>query len=244
MKIKEKIKSSLDEKFGGYAWYNSFKDDYGFRTLTSTVGGAAMNVIFACFNGVTALKYMSLWYGVFSGYYLTLAIMRICVLLAYFFSKKRSGGDESKLNRSKLKIYFFNGAVFVPLDIALGAVITVMITRGKPVATGEIMAITSATYTTYKTVMAIRHLFKAKSAHDFLVQTIRYISLIDALTSILSLETTLISTFGTLDYDMLTLMAVSGLAVCAFTVLLGSHMIIKGARELKINYKEKKNEGI
>jgi len=144
------------------------------------------------------------------------------------------------LAREKKKIYLANGAVLVPLDIALGALITVIMLRQKPTVTGEIMAITSATYTTYKVVMAIRNLLKAKAAQDFLIQTVRNIGIVDALTSLISLEVTLISTFGEAetDSDMKILMAISGLAVCAFTVGLGSFMIIKGAKALK---REKNN---
>lgn len=243
MKIKERIKGKINSAFGKYRWYNSFKEDYGFRALVTMMGGVLINVIFACVNGVTALKYMSLWYGVFSGYYFVIAAQRIGVVLSYRRVKKKSGGDIEKLERGKNKIYLANGAIFVPLDIALGALITVMMLKQKPTVTGEIMAITSATYTTYKVVMAIRNLAKAKASQDFLIQTIRNIGIVDALTSIMSLETTLITTFSEVETisDMKTLMAISGLTVCVFTVGLGSFMIIKGAKALNLDKRTKQN---
>lgn len=243
MKVKERIKGKINSAFGKYRWYNSFKEDYGFRALVTMMGGVLINVIFAVVNGVTALKYMSLWYGVFSGYYFVLAVQRIGVVLSYRRVKKKSGGDKEKLERGKNKIYLANGAIFVPLDIALGALITVMILKQKPTVTGEIMAITSATYTTYKVVMAIRNLAKAKAAQDFLVQTIRNIGIVDALTSLMSLEVTLITTFSdeATFADMRTLIAISGLTVCVFTVGLGSFMIIKGSRTLNQKKRENKN---
>lgn len=125
----------------------------------------------------------------------------------------------------------------MPLDIALAAAITVMMLTQKPTVTGEIMAISSAAYTTYKVVMAIRNLIKAKSMQDPVVQTIRDIGLIDAFASVFSLEVTLITTFseeGTLT-DMRMLMAISGFAVCAFTIGLGAYMIIKSAKKLGLD---------
>jgi len=240
MKLKERIKNSLNDKFGKYKWYNSFNEDYGFRTLIIMLGGALINIIFACFNGVTAINYKSLWYGVFSGYYIVLALQRIGVLISYHLVKRKCGGNAERLEREKTKIYLANGAVFVPLDIALGTLITVIMVRQKPTVTGDIMAITSATYTTYKVFMAVRNLVKAKAAQDFLIQTVRNIGLVDAITSLISLEVTLITTFGkeeTLS-NMRVLMALSGLAACVFTIGLGSFMIVKGVRTLK---REKNN---
>lgn len=243
MKLKERIEQKLDGRLGKYKWYTSFKEDYDFRTLAAMLGGALINIIFACVNGVTALRYLSLWYGVFSGYYFVLAAQRIGVLLSYRAIKKKCGGDEEKLERKKKGIYLVNGAILVPLDIALGALITVMMLKQKPTVTGEIMAITSATYTTYKIVMAIRNLLKARRTQDFLIQTVRNIGIIDALTSIISLEFTLINTFGGEETvaDMRVLTAISGLIVCAFTVGLGSFMIIKGTKALNLDKRTKEN---
>jgi len=130
----------------------------------------------------------------------------------------------------------------VPLDIALGAAITVMIKSQKPTATGEIMAITSATYTAVKVTMAAISLSKAKASRDTIAQTLRNIGFVDALASVLSLECTLITTFGEVDGRMRAVMAVSGLVVCAFTVGLGSYMIVKAAKALNLEKRKNRNE--
>ena len=198
-----------------------------------SVGGAFINFVFAGFNGATAIKYLSVWYGAFAGYYTVLAIQRLLVLIFFRIATKNYGDDGQKLERAKQKIYLVNGAIFVPLDIALGVVVSFMVISRKPTATGEIMAITTAVYTFYKVVMAIRNLFKTKSSNDCVTQTLRNIGIVDALASVLSLEATMIPTFGELNKDMITLIAVSGLVVCLFTVGLGSYMIIKSAKILQ-----------
>lgn len=241
VKLKDKIKSKVDAKYGKYKWYQSFTGDYGFRTLVLCVGGALLNIVFACFNGATAIKYSSVWFGAFAGYYTMLAVQRLFVLFSCHIVKKKCSDDEQKLEREKQKIYLANGAIFVPLDIALGVVVTYMVIMQKPTATGEIMAITTATYTCYKVIMAIRNVFKAKSTNDAVIQTIRNIGIVDALASVLSLETTLIPTFGELNKDMIIIIAISGLVVCLFTVALGAFMIINGAKKLK-STQEIKNE--
>lgn len=236
MKLKERAESFFDKHFGKYKWYNSFKEDYGFRTLIMAIGGAFVNVVFAGFNAVTAIYYLSVWYGVFAGYYLILALLRIFVLVSFRHIKKKYAEGE-KFERAKWKIYLVNGATFVPLDIALATAITTMMFMQKPTATGEIMAISTATYTTYKIVMAIRNLVKAMHVKEPVVQTIRNIGFVDALASLFSLEITLITTFSDAETfsGMRPLTAISGFAVCAFTIGLGAYMTIKASKKLKID---------
>lgn len=234
MSLKERFKAAAERAFGKYKWYKPFSDDYGFRTLVLAIGGAFINVVFACFNIATAIVYSSVWYGAFAGYYTILALCRIFVLIAYRTMKKRYGDDEQKLDTAKTKVYLVTGTILVPLDIALGVIVTMMVLSQRPINTNEIMAIATATYAFYKIIMAIRNMVKARKTRDALTQTVRNIGLVDALTSMLSLEATLIATFGTLTRDMITVIAVSGLVVCLFTVGLGSFMIIKAAKRLKL----------
>lgn len=236
MKLKQKIADGLNKKFGKYKWYNSFKEDYGFRVLALMLGGIIINVLYAIINSVSGLVYSSLWYGVFAGYYVVLAMQRIGVLISYRAAKKKYGGNEKKLESEKWKIYLVNGAILVPLDIALGAIITVMFLRQKPTVSGEIMAITSAAYTTYKIVMAIRNILKAKRLDDAIIKTVRCIAMVDALASLIILSMTLITTFGSFEAEeMRTMLAIVGFAVCAFTIGIGSYMIIKGAKALNLD---------
>lgn len=243
MKVKERITQKANDKFGKYAWYASFKEDYSLQALVIMLGGTLVNVVYAVMNGVSGIKYQFLWYGVFAGYYLVLAAQRLGVIFAYRAAKKKSACDGEKLEREKKKIYLANGAILVPLDIALAAVVTVMFFRKKPVSSGEIMAIASAAYTTYKVVAAIRNLVKAKARQDFLIQTIRNIGIVAALASLIVLQTTLVNTFsaeGEVE-EMRPLMAVSSFIVCAFTIGIGVYMIIKGHKALRSDKQEKQN---
>lgn len=235
MKIKDRTEKFFDKYLSGYKWYNTCKDDYTFRTVIMSIGGAVVNVVFAGFNAVTAIYYLSLWYGVFSVYYFILAVLRISVLLSFRHIKVKYNEGE-KFERAKWKIYLVNGATFVPLDIALGAAITVMMFTQKPTITGDIMAISSATYTTYKVVMAIRNLIKATRVKDPIALTVRNIGVVDALASVFSLEITLITTFSESESfeSMRPLTAISGFIICAFTIGLGAYMIIKAAKSLGI----------
>lgn len=233
MKIIKKIETSLDKKFMKYPNYVSFKEDYGFRTIVFTVFSITLNFIFSIVNGVTAIKYKSFWYSKFSIYYLILGIQRITVLLSYYHTKKKYKNNKVLLDRAKTKIYIANGAFLIPLEIAVAALIVVIILKGKPSTTGEILAITTATYAFIKISMAIRNILKAHSSNDLLIQTIRNIGIVDAITSMISLQATLISTFGTIDEDMSRLIAICGLVSSIFIISLAIYMIIKGTKKLK-----------
>lgn len=228
-----KIKEFFDSKFSKYGWYHSFTGDYGFRTLVMAIGATLLNMAFAGVNGATAVKYSSLWYGAFAAYYVILVLQRIFVLISFWIIKRKFGNDSQKFEREKQKIYLANGAIFVPLDIALATIAGLMTIFNELTATGEIMAISTAAYAFYKIIMAIINIVKAKKADDAIIQTLRNIGFVDALTSMLVLETTLISTFGELDKDMRMLISLTSISVCVFVVALGIFMIVKSINKMK-----------
>lgn len=228
-----RLKAKFDALFGKYSWYRPFADDFGFRTLILCAGGALMNIVFVCFNGATAVKYKSVWFGAFAGYYFTLAMQRISILLLYRRIAKKYANDKAAMYRAKLKVYLANGTIFVALDVALGVFAGMLVRYGKPTAKGEIMAIASAAYAFLKIALAVRNLVKAARKDDPITQTIRNISFVDALVSMLVLETTLIGTFGQVTRFMRGVISVSGIAVCLFIVGLGVFMTVRAAKRLK-----------
>ena len=227
-----KIKEWLKEKLKKNAFLYSLIENYGFRTIIFMSVGVAMNIAFAVFNGVTAVIYRSIWYGSIAGYYCVLIMQRSMILVFYHIVRKKSCGDAEKLAGEKLKIYLANGAIIVPLTIALGAAAAQMVLSDNPSVPGKIMAIACAAHAFYKVIMAVYNFFKARSDGDPIVQTIRNLGFVDALLSMLVLATTLIPAFGTMDREMRTLVAILALATVSFTIFLGSYMIVQGVKRL------------
>ena len=83
------------------------------------------------------------------------------MLLARYIKLKKYNNNKIKLKIEKTKIYLCNGAIFIPLTISFGIVISMFFNVGKPSITGNILAIATAVYTTYKVTIAIIHLKKA-----------------------------------------------------------------------------------
>ena len=108
---------------------------------------------------------------------------------------------------------------------------------GKPSITGDILAIATVAYTTYKITIAIIHLKKAIKEKDDILQALRNINMVEAIISIVLLANTLITTFGTFDTSMQTLIIILGLVACIVIISLGTFMVVKSILKLKSNKK-------
>lgn len=234
MKIKEKIIQKLDNIFKDNKLYNQCKNDYNSRVFLITLIGMVVNVAFIALNTFYSITLGSLWYGVFAAYYFLLTLQKTVALIVYKVIWNKHQDNENKLKREKVKIYLANGAWFIPIAIALAIIVSYMIGTKTPTEKSDIMAIASAAYAFFKISMAIRNIVKAKTAiQDPIVQTIRNIGFVDALTSILVLEATLITTFGEMNKGMYIIIGASGVVIFALTITLGIYMIIGGAKKMK-----------
>ena len=235
MKIKQKIIQKLDKKFSDKKWYLTLKDNYVSRTLLFAILGSIITLCFALFNGIYGLIYQSIWYGSFAIFYIILSIQKCSLLLFYLAIYKKFNNVKNKLKIEKTKIYLYNGAIYIPLTISFGVVISMFFNVGKPSITGDILAIATAAYTTYKVTIAIIHFKKAIKEKDDILQALRNINMVEAIISIVLLANTLITTFGTFDTSMKTLIIILGLAACIVIISLGIFMVVKAISKLKNN---------
>ena len=97
---------------------------------------------------------------------------------------------------------------------------------------GEIAAISSAAYAFYKLTLAMINLFKAKNWKDPLVQSLRNVSLTDALVSLFALQTTLVALYSSGEQNMMALNIAVGIAVMVTGIVSGVLLIVGGAKLL------------
>lgn len=211
----------------------SVMQNYDNKTLFFAAVSLVMNLAFAVMNGVSAVKYSSLWYGTLAGYYTVLILFRIGVILAKLICDNKIDGGLSR-EKAGVKIYLASGAFLVILDVAMATAISMMIIFPKPAPSGEIMAISTAAFTFYSMTMSIVNLVKAKRFNDYVTQALRNLNLATSCMSMLSLTVSLIATFGSSDdKSMSALKPIVGLAVCVITLGLATFMIIKACKVLK-----------
>jgi len=78
--------------------------------------------------------------------------------------------------------------------------------------------------------MSIRNLIKAKRNKDKLIQSIRDINLIETITSLILLESTLITTFGEMTNTLKIVVGVTGLIFCLMIVVISIYIVISSIR--------------
>ena len=95
-----------------------------------------------------------------------------------------------------------------------------------------------AAYAFYKITMSIIALVKAHKQTDLTVTAIRNINLVDALVSILALQTALLDMFGDGTLDISLMNTMTGLVVSVASVTIGIYMIISANKKIKNLRKE------
>ena len=204
--------------------------DYGARTVVFASFAFAVNIGYAVFQGVMGILAHSLWFGLLACYYLLLSGLRGGVLFAEHRLRAAGGAEEPP--EGKLKIYRMCGVSLIVLDLAMCAAVTQMVLFGSPVRYGFVQVLVSAMYTFYKAILAVVNFVKAKRLRDPVVQSLRGVCAVDALISVVALETAMLATFGNGE-DMLALRAATGFAACAIAIAIGITMTVFACRRLK-----------
>ncbi len=186
---------------------------------------------FAVYYGVFGAKHSSFWYGSLAGYYIILCSIRIGTLVSAFVATKKCDTPTS-LQKAKLGIYFGSGLSLFVLEIALSVFVAQLIRLGTPIVKNNYIAIGSAAYAFYKIISAVVNITKARKSQNLVVQTMKNINLTDAMTSILVLQTTLLTTFMSTENVLFIrkMNTVVGAIICVATIILSTYMVGKSIK--------------
>ena len=210
-------------------FFDRWKTDYDFKTVTAALGSLFVTALFALYNGFLGVYHASLWHGSIRVYYLVLVGLRTMIIAA-----RKNAERKADLKRAQKKVYIASAALLLFLNLCLVVPVSLMVLRQKPVNMSLIPAIAMAAYTTYKVVMASVNLKRRKRSSNRLVRLLRTISFIDALVSVLSLQNTLIMVNMKDDgSEMLMLTAITSAAIMLTVLVLSVVAMIKGVAGLK-----------
>ena len=207
--------------------------DKRYRIITVATASFALNLCYALHNGVIGIFSNSPWFITMCAYYIILSTMRFSAVL----SEKRN--KQRKSSVSEIFIMRFSGALLMILSGVLSISIYISFKAEVTPVYHEIVMITIATYTFYKTTMAIINAVKVRKTKSPLLITIKNISCADAGASMLSLQRSMFASFSTKDLDankVNVMNALLGAFVCVFVLVLGFRMAF-------ITYKRRKNYG-
>ncbi len=234
-KLKRNILSFLESREFTYLLLRNF----GFRTLVFAIGSFLMSLLFSGFNAYLGIANRSIWYGALAAFYISLAFLRGGVLI-YHANRMSKKGKTQNDEYVKAKLYRNSGVITLVLNVALSAAIAQMIFSGEHFSYMGWTVFAYAAYAFYKITMSIISFIRAHKQEDLTVRAIRNINLVDALVSILALQTALLTTFSTGEVNISTANTLTGIAVSILSVGIGIYMIVSANKKMKKLQKEYK----
>lgn len=224
-KVVRFIKTFKEENKYARRWL----DDERLRVNVSLYGSLVFNTAYALLQLGIGFFHGSFWFYSLAGYYICLAVMRF--FLVRYTSKSRAGENI----RSELIRYRICGWIFLAMNLILSGLLVFMIGYGRTFVHHEITTIAMAAYTFTALTVAIVNIVKYRKYNSPVYSASKATSLAAACVSIITLESTMLTTFGAGEGEGFRrlMLALTGAAVFAFIVLLALYMIVGATRELK-----------
>lgn len=199
--------------------------DYGYRTLLTAGGGTAINLAFTVYNGAWGIKNHSVWFITMAAYYGFLGGMRFFSVLA----KRRADmeQEQEKAFQRETAVMKRDGVLLLLMTTALSGIVFLKVTGNMVTPYSAELAITTAAYTFYKLIFAVRNMLRVRGLGSPILTAVRNIAFADALVSLFSLQVLMIVSFDTESggtYDIL-MNSMTGLIVCITVILMGIRMV-------------------
>lgn len=230
-------------------FFKSFKEEnkYARRWLTdahlrvnvSLYGTLLWNAGYAVFQLCLGFYHRSFWYHSLAGYYISLAVMRFFLVR---YTRKHKPGEKMK---AELIRYRACGIVFLVMNLAISLIIFFMVYWNRTFRHHEITTIAMATFTFGSLAMAIVNVVKYRKFGSPVYSASKAIALASACVSMLTLESTMLTTFndGSLSLTARRIfLGVSGGVVSIFIIGMSVYMIAQSNQKLTGIYHEKKEQ--
>ena len=206
-----------------------WQTDTRLRVNVSLYGSLIWNTAYAVFQLWLGFYHHTFWFYSLAGYYVSLAVMR------FFLVRYTTAYKPGEKMCQELKKYRACGWVFLFMNLALTLIIFFMVYRNRTFEHHEITTITMAAYTFTAFGFAIANIIKYRKFGSPVYSASKAISLAAACVSILTLESTMLTTWGQSEDPIFRriMLTVTGAAISLFIVAMAVFMIVKGNKELK-----------
>ncbi len=204
--------------------------DAHLRINVTLYGSLVWNIIFATFQLILGFYHKSFWFYSLSAYYVMLGVIRFFLLK---HTRKYKANEQQEV---EIKKYVFSGWLLLFINLALAVIVFFIVYWNRTFNHNTIETICLATYTFLTFTFAIINLIKYKKYNSPVYSAAKSISLIAGCVSILTLETTMLTTFGTNESAVFRqiLLSLTGIAVIGFAITMALIMIIKGHKQLEL----------
>ena len=220
------FKSFKDENKYAQIWLK----DTRLRVNVSLYGSLIWNTAYAVFQLGLGFWHHTFWFYSLAGYYIALAVMR------FFLVRHTSKHKPGERMEEELIKYRACGIVFLLMNIALTLIIFFMVYWNRTFEHHEITTITLAAYTFTSLTMAIVNVVKYRKYKSPVYSASKAISLAAACVSMLTLESTMLTTFGDGTMDMTTrriMLGATGGVISVFIIMMAIYMIVQSNKKIK-----------
>ena len=210
--------------------------DVHLRMNVSLYGSLIWNIAFAIFQLGLGFYHKSFWFYSMFAYYVMLGVMRFFLVK---HTRKYKVNEETAI---EVKKSILCGYLLIGINLALAVIVFFMVYWNKTFYHHMITTIALAAYTFFTFTFAIINLVKYRKYKSAVYSSAKTISLIAGAVSMLTLEATMLTTFGTNESPLFSqlMLSLTGAAVIGFAITMAIIMIVKGNKQLK-EYKKQTN---
>ncbi len=207
-----------------------WQEDTRLRVNLSLFGSLIWNTAYGIFQLWLGFYHHTFWFYSLAAYYISLAVMR------FFLVRHTRVNRPGVRMREELLRYRACGWIFLLMNLALTLMIFFMVYWNRTFTHHEITTIAMAAYTFTSFSFAIVNMVRYRRLGSPVYSAAKAISFASACVSMLTLTSTMLTTFGdeTMDLSARRLMlAATGAAVSAVILAMAVYMIVKGNQRLK-----------
>ena len=220
------FKTFKDENKFARRW----QDDTRLRVNVSLYGSFAWNALYGIFQLWLGFYHHTFWFYSLGAYYICLAVMR------FFLARHTTRYAPGERMQTELVKYRACGIVFLLMNLALALIIFFMVYWNRTFEHHMITTIAMAAYTFTALTAAIVNVIKYRKYNSPVYSASKVISLAAALVSMLTLESTMLTTFG--DGTMTAtaqkwMLGATGGVISVLIVATAIYMIVVGTKNLK-----------
>ena len=214
----------------GNKYARKWQDDARWRINISLYGSLAWNTLYGIFQLWLGFYHSTFWFYSLGAYYICLAVMRFFLVS---HTRKYAPGEKMQ---TELQKYRACGWIFLVMNLALTLIVFFMLYWNRTFQHHMITAIAMAAYTFTAFTAAIVNVIKYRKYNSPVFSASKAISFAAACVSMLTLTSTMLTTFsdGTMDVISQKMMLGSvGVAVSATVVAMAISMILQSTNQLR-----------
>ena len=206
-----------------------YQNDINFRINLSLYLSLVLNIAYSIFQLCLGLYHKSFWFISMSVYYVLLSLMRFYLVN---HTKKNKPGEDLLI---EYKRYNICGWVMLLMNLTVTAIIFFIIYFDRTFYHHQITTIALAAYTFLTFSLSIYNFIKYRKFNSPVYSAAKSINLVAACVSMMTLTTTMLTTFGgedVVEYKKL-LLTMVGVVISLFILTISIQIIIFTSKNLK-----------